>query len=310
MKAFIHQDVSSVANAVSAADEHSVFIAGGTDLLGSLKDEILRVYPQKVINLKTVTDMDYIKDEGGALKIGALTKVDTVATSDIVKQKAGCLAEAAAKVSSPTIRLTGTIGGNICQAHRCWYFRSPNNRFDCIRKGGQNCFAMTGDARYHSIFGGVDGCVAVNPQDTAPALVALGATIVTNKREMAAEDFFKVNVSRSTALEDTEVVKEIKVPVAEKSAFTKYALRKSIDFAIVNCAVAQTASGVRVVLGGVYPVPLRSTEAEAEIANGINADTAKKAGVAAVSAATPLKNNSYKVPIAQALVTRTLLRLV
>ncbi|MDR1014626.1 MAG: FAD binding domain-containing protein [Coriobacteriales bacterium] len=313
MRAFGHIDAGSVRQAVDAAGTagaQTAFIAGGTDLLGSLKDNILRAYPKTVINLKTIADLDFIREEGGALVIGALAKVQDVADSALVQEKAACLAQAAAKVSSPAIRRMGTFGGTVCQRHRCWYFRSPENRFDCLRKGGDTCFALTGDARYHSIFGGEDGCIAVSPQDVAPALVALGATFRTDRRDIAAADFFKVNGERSCALEDGEVLTQVSVPVAAKSAFSKFALRKSIDFAIVNCAVAQTEAGTRVVLGGIAPSPLRSLEAEAAVVGGISEESAKRAGEAAVATASPLPANAYKVPIASAVVARTLRALI
>jgi xanthine dehydrogenase YagS FAD-binding subunit len=310
MRAFRHIDAGSVRQAVDAASAQTAFIAGGCDLLGTLKDNILRTYPQTVINLKTIVDLDFIREEGGAIVIGALAKVQDVADSPLVQEKAACLAQAAAKVASPAIRRMGTFGGTVCQRHRCWYFRSPENRFDCLRKGGDTCFALTGDARYHSVFGGEGGCVAVNPQDVAPALVALGATLKTDRRDIEAADFFKVNGERSCALEDDEVQTQVSVPVAAKSAVSKYAKRKTIDFAIANCAVAQTEAGTRVVLGGVAPSPLRSAEAEAAVSGGISEESAKKAGEAAVASVSFLPTNAYKVPIASAVVARTLRALI
>ena len=311
MKQFNHLNASSVEEASKAAQGGTaMFIAGGTDLLGTLKDEILRDYPKTVVNLKTIPGLSGIQDKGDYVSIGALTTLDEVANSEIVKEKFSCLATAAAKVSAPTQRHMGTIGGNICQMHRCWYFRIPDNRFDCFRKGGDYCPAMLGDCRYHSIFGPDGGCIAASPHDTAPALIALDATIVTNKAEYAAESFFAVNGPRSNVLADGEVVTEIKVPnKATKSAFLKYAMRKTIDFAIVNCAVAKTDEGVRVVLGGVAPKPVRCEAAEAEVASKITADTAKKAGDAAVANATPFPKTEYKVEIARTLVKRALLEI-
>lgn len=310
MKAFEHLDAQRVDEASSEAKNGAVFIAGGTDLLGTLKDEIMREYPKRLVNLKTIEGLDYIKEEDGLIKIGAMTKVDALATSELVKEKATCLAQAAQKVSSPTIRKMATIGGNVCQQHRCWYFRNPRNRFDCFRKGGDYCPAMLGDNRYHSILGEENGCIAVNPQDSAPALIALNATIVTNNREIAAEEFFHIKVTRSNILEDGEVVTELKVPVATKSAFMKNALRKTIDFALVNCAVAETDAGIRVAVGGVYPSPIHSEAAEAAVEGGISEDSAAQAGEALVAHARPFPKNAYKVEIAKTVVKRTLLQLM
>lgn len=310
MKHFAHMDVTSFEEAAKNAGPDSVIIAGGTDLLGTLKDEILRTYLKKVVNIKTVPDADYITEDGDAIRIGALAKVKDVAESDVVKSKAACLAEAAAKVASPTIRSMGTIGGNICQQHRCWYFRCADNRFDCIRKGGSYCPALVGENQYHSIFGDQGGCYAVNSQETAPALVALGATIKTTKRDIPAADFFKANGPRSNVLEDGEVVKEIVAPTkATASAFRKFALRKAIDFAIVNCAVAKNDDGVSIVLGGVHAAPVRCTAAEEAVGGKIDEASAKAAGDAAVADAKPLANNAHKVEIARTLVKRTLMDL-
>ncbi len=309
MKHFKHMQASSADEAANEAKNGTAWVmAGGTDLLGTLKDEIFPEYPECVIDLKTIPDMDGIAEEGDALRIGALAKLADVAESDLVKTHAAALAQAAGRVASPTIRHMGTLGGNICQMHRCWYFRVPDDRFHCKRKGGATCPARIGDNRYHSIFGDDNGCFASSSHDTAPALVALGATVVTTKREVPAEEFFGAHGHRSNVLEDGEVVKEFRVPKAAKSAFQKFALRKSIDFPVANCAVAQTADGAtRVVLGGVHPAPWRSREAEEAVAGGVTADAAEAAGEAAVSVARPLGKNAYKVDIARTLVKRTLM---
>lgn len=311
MKHFAHVDASSVEEASRLLGDDAVAIAGGTDLLGVLKDEILRGYPKTVVNLKTIPGLDRIEEDGDTVRIGALVKVRDVAESELIRERYACLAEAAAKVASPAIRTMGTFGGNICQQHRCWYFRCADNRFDCIRKGGSYCPAAIGDNRYHSIFGELHGCYAANSQETAPALVALGATVVTNRRSIAAADFFDANVIRSNVLEEGEVVTHVELPNRKfASAFQKYALRKAIDFAIVNCTVAVDEDGsTAIVLGGVYPVPWRCTEAEKALGGKIDADSAQKAADAAVANAQPLAENAYKVEIARALVKRTLLEL-
>ena len=256
MKHFKHMQATSADQAAKEAASGKAWVmAGGTDLLGTLKDEIFPEYPETVIDLKTIEGMDAIEEDGDALRIGALAKLSDVAENELVKTYAAALAQAAGRVASPTIRHMGTIGGNVCQMHRCWYFRVPDDRFHCRRKGGATCPARIGDNRYHSIFGDDNGCFAVSSHDTAPALVALGATVVTTKREVPAEEFFGAHGHRSNVLEDGEVVKEFRVPKAEKSAFQKFALRKSIDFPVVNCAVAATGGETRVVLGGVHPAP-------------------------------------------------------
>lgn len=319
MKHFSHMQAGTAEEAASNAtaayektglEGSAMFIAGGTDLLGTLKDELLPTYPELVIDLKTIPDLDRIEDEGDQIRIGALVKLADVAASEVVQQGTAALAKAASRAASPTIRHMGTIGGNACQMHRCWYFRVPDDRFHCKRKGGNYCPARIGDNRYHSIFGDECGCYAASSHDTAPALIALGATMVTTKREMGAEDFFHINGVRSCALDADEVLTHIVVPKAAKSAFRKFALRKSIDFPVVNCAVAQAEDGTtRVALGGVYPSPIRSEAAEQAVVGGVSEESAAAAGDAAVKDAKPLPKNEYKVEITRTIVKRTLLEI-
>lgn len=162
MKRFKHINASSVKEATSILKEYgrkARVIAGGTDLLGEMKDDILPEYPEVIVNIKTISGLDYIRKEGQMLRIGALTRLEDIAKDKTVKDKYTILAEAARRTASPHIREMGTIGGNICQSNRCWYYWVPDNRFYCMRKGGRTCYALTGDGRYHSIFGGtrVDG---------------------------------------------------------------------------------------------------------------------------------------------------------
>jgi xanthine dehydrogenase YagS FAD-binding subunit len=316
MKAFDLVKATSLDEAVSAlGGEGAMAIAGGTDLINALEDRVLAEYPKTLVSLKSIPGLDYIKEEGGSLKIGAMTRLEDIARSDIVRTKYTCLAEAAERTASPHIRESGTIGGNICQMNRCWYFRKTDNRFDCIRKGGNMCYAMAGDNRYHSIFGALGACIAVNPSDTAPALVALNATIKTSKREIPIGEFWGVAIPGSTVLDADEIVTEIVIPsFSGKSNFIKYALRKSIDFPVVNCATAISNGQARICLNAVYNNPYRATAAE-EIINGktINEALAEEAGAAAVSKAMAMPavginpGNKWKVQIAKTLVKRTIL---
>ena len=312
MRPFKHIQASTLEEAASlAAHEGVMVIAGGTDLLGTLKDECLPVYPNYIVDLKTIPGLNAIVETDTELVIGALVKLQSIADNPAVQEHAQALAEACGRAASPAIRAMGTIGGNICQMHRCWYFRCPDNRFVCARKGGKECYAYKGDNRYHSIFGIEGNCLAASSHDSAPALVALGATIETTARSISAEEFFKANGLRSNVLEDGELVKQIRIPKTKQSRFEKFALRKSIDFPLVNCAVAEDKRGhIHIVLGACYPSPKRMTEAEDAVAGGITEETAKAAGDAAVSNVMVLSKNEYKVEIARTLVKRTLLRLV
>jgi xanthine dehydrogenase YagS FAD-binding subunit len=312
MKSFNHTNATSLAEVKTAlADGKTNLIAGGTDLIGRLKDNILRTYPSTVINIKTVPGLDFIEEKRGTLKIGATTRLADIAANPTINQKYTALAQAAFRVATPHVRDMGTIGGNIAQLHRCWYFRKPENRFDCIRKGGNQCFAMMGDNRYHSIFGAVNRCIAVNISDTAPALIALNARVVTDRRKIDAENFFDVKNPGNTVLAVDEIIKEIQIPAppaGAKSAFLKFAIRKSIDFPIVNCAVMVGGKRPRICLNAVAPKPYRATKAEAAIAGKtINEKNAEAAGEAAVADARPLEAARFKVQIAKTLVKRALL---
>lgn len=321
MKRFTHIDARTVEEAVSHLaryGEGACVIAGGTDLLGKMKERILPRYPEAIVNLKTIPGLDFIREENEVLRIGAMTRLQDVADHPIIQNRYAALSQAAGRTASPNLREMGTLAGNICQDIRCWYYRGADDRFPCLKKGGGRCYAIDGDNRYHSIFGGTveEGCYAVHPSDTAPALIALNASIQTSKRTLDAEDFFAVGVCKTTVLESDEIVTEIRVPapvVGTKSAFVKVAPRKSIDFAIVNCAARLTSSGgkavaARICLNAVHVKPRRAVEAERSILGTIvNEEAAEAAGAAAVSKARPMTRNGYMVQIASTLVKRAIL---
>ena len=313
-KKFAHVNATTVDEASSILRTgNAAAISGGTDLLGAMRFEILPDSPEVLVNLKTIPGLDSVREEAGMLKIGALVRLEDIAKNDLIRTKYTALAEGAHRTATPHIREMGTIAGNICQFTRCWYFRNPDNRFFCIRKGGKQCFAMAGDNRYHSIFGAMKMCLAVNPSDTAPALVALNAKIKTNKRVIEAEQFWEMRVPGSTVLAADEIVTEIQIPTPAagvKSAFTKFAIRKSIDFPIVNCAAMIGGGTARVCLNAVYNTPYRAVQAEEAIkGKPINEASADAAGAAAVSAARvlPGERNKWKIPIAKTMVKRTIL---
>lgn len=321
MKEFKHFNAYSIDEAVSLLGRYgdrACVIAGGTDLLGKMKDVILPTYPEAVINIKTIPDLNYITQSDEMLKIGALTTLAEIAHSEAVRSRCLALAEAACRAASPQIRNMGTIAGNICQDLRCWYYRNQNNRFSCLRKKGGRCYAIKGDNRYHSIFGGSvsGGCMAVHPSDTAPALIALDAKIKTSSRMIDAQDFFEVKPVKTTVLKTDEIVTEIQVPAppaGTSSTFLKFALRKSIDFPIVNCAAMITVkdgkvAGARICLNAVHVVPYRAARAEKVIiGKSLNEAVAEEAGQAAVAEAKPLEHNKYMVAVARTLVKRAIL---
>jgi xanthine dehydrogenase YagS FAD-binding subunit len=313
-KRFEHVNAKTVDEAASLLKSgNAAVIAGGTDILGTLRFEILPDYPEVLVNIKSISGLDTIKEESGMLRIGALTRLEDIAKSDMAQTKYTALAEAAHRTASPHIREMGTIGGNICQLTRCWYFRNPDNRFNCLRKGGRGCYAMAGDNRYHSIFGAVKMCLAVNPSDTAPALVALNAKIKTNKRLIEAEKFWDMVKPGSTVLATDEIVTEIQVPKPSKgtkSSFIKFAIRKSIDFPIVNCAAMVGRREARICLNAVHNRPYRPLESEKLIkGKSINEKNADAAGAAAVeeAKALPGDRNKWKIQIARTMVKRAIL---
>jgi xanthine dehydrogenase YagS FAD-binding subunit len=323
MKYFKHSNASSVDEAISRLKEHkgkAVLIAGGTDLLGVLKTEILPDYPEALINLKTIPGLDYINEDDEGVRIGATTRLAMIEQSTIINDKYSLLARSAESVGSPEIREMGTIGGNLCQDNRCWYYRYPHTlggRILCIRKGKGPCHAIKGDNRYHAFFGG-KGCFAVCPSDIAIALTALDANITIagpdGERMIPITDLYG---TMGHKLEPDEILTGIqipKVPDGNAQTFIKFRLRESVDFAVVSVAsVISVVEGVcrdaRIVLGGAAPIPWRSTDAE-DVIRGkpLNAQAAEDAADAAVRDAKPLSKNAYKVEITRALVKRTLLQ--
>ena len=319
MNDFTHINAVSVSDAVANLTKYGAaasVLAGGTDLLGEMQRRCLPTPPTYLINLKTIPNLDYIKEDAGVLKIGAMTRLNDIATNAVVLQKYTVLAQAARKVGSWQIRNMGTISGNICQQVRCWYFQSPRNTFSCLRKDPKGmCFALAGDNRYqHSVFGAASGCVAASVSDTAPALIALDASIVTNKRTLKAEAFF--DGFKETVLAADEIVTEIQITApatGSKQVFVKASIRKAVDFALASCAIVITpgtgaVTSARVVLGGVAPIPRRATKAEDALkGQTISSTVADTVAAAAVDGATALANNKYKIQMIKGIVKRALL---
>ena len=294
-------------------------LAGGNDSLDWFKDRIKR--PKYVVDLGGITALKGIRESAdGGVEIGALTTLTEVERSELIQGRYKVLADAARRVASPQIRNTGTIGGNVCQDARCWYYRYGVN---CYRAGGNRCYADTpeGQNREHTLFG-ADRCVAVSPSDTAPALVVLDAKMIVvgpkGQREVPAEQFFigpNVDITRMTVLEHGEVLTAIRLPMDWSGArfyFEKVADRNTWDFPLVNIAAAMVVTGdkidkIRIVAGAVQCVPRRLTAVEAVVTGQPkSAETATLAGQSAVRGATPLNFNHFKIPLLQNLVTRAI----
>jgi xanthine dehydrogenase YagS FAD-binding subunit len=318
MYKFTHKNATTIAAAAAdLAGGNARVVAGNTDLITYMRGMFTPNPPNALINIKTIPGLVYIREEANVLKIGALTTLTAVAESALVKDKYTALAEAARKVGSLELRNVGTIGGNICQKPRCRYYRHDYNDFSCLRKNPAGiCFALAGVNREHSIFGATNGCVAICPSDTAPALVALKAKIVTNKKTWEAADFFVIKGEQINSLDADEIVTEIQVPApaaGTKSTYLKFAFRKAIDFPLVSAAVVTTIAGgnvtaASIVLGGVHNSPRVATAAQTSIVGkAIDATTADAAGAAAITGATALAQNGYKRQVAKTLVKRALL---
>lgn len=293
-------------------------LAGGQDSLDWFKDRAKR--PAAVIDLGGIAALKGIRETADGLEIGALTTLTEVANNALIRERYGLLAKAAAHVASPQIRNQGTLGGNVCQDARCWYYRSG---LDCYRAGGNTCYADTpqGMNREHCLFG-AERCIAVSPSDTATALVALDASFVVasakGERVVPADQFFigpAIDIRRMTRLEPGDILTAIRLPKTFAGAhfyFEKVADRNTWDFALVNIAAALLVAGdviqdIRVVCGAVECVPRRLTGVE-ELARGSvrNAETANLAASVAARGAVPLNYNGFKIPLMENLVRRAL----
>ena len=295
-------------------------IAGGTDLLGEMKDELAA--PERLVPIRHLREMQGIRTVGAGLRIGAATPLVDVVEHGAVQQQAPLLAMAAGKVGTPAIRNMGTLGGNICQRPRCWYYR---NNYPCFKHGGSTCFSALGENDFHAILEGGPSFI-VHPSDTAPALVALGASariVGPNGRERTVplEAFFvtpRQDVRRENVLQPDEILVELQVPNApagSRATYVKEMVRDTWNFALCSVAAMVTLSNgvvsdVRIVMGGVAPIPYRALKAEAALrGQRLTETTAAAAGAAAVADARPLARNGYKVALTQATVKRALLSL-
>lgn len=323
MRSFQHYQARSFGEAASLLAKHhgkARVNAGGTDLLGCLRDECLPDYPEAVIDIKKIPEQEFIKANKRGLKIGTLTRLVDIVRSSIIQQEYSLLAQAAESIANPNIRNMATVGGNCAQEIRCWYFRYPQHiggPITCLRKGGKSCNAVAGDNRYHSLFGAAPGkaCFAIHPSDLAVALVALNAVIITTTRSLAASEFFHSSTANTTVLGPEELIKEIRIPKPPKGArqnYRKFTLRKPIDFAVVSVASIITekkgiCSEARIVLGAVGPSPIRAITAE-EFLEGkiLNETVADQAGQLAFADARPLSKNGYKIQIGKTLVKRAI----
>lgn len=318
MRNFGYMKAGSLAEAIKALGAKGTKLhAGGTDLLGCARDEVFHV--EKVVSIGGIKELKgiYAATDGG-VKIGALTTLAEIAGHAAIAGKYPILAKAAAEVGSPQIREQGTIGGNLCQRPRCWYFRSD---LRCLKKGGGICYAAGGENQYHAIFGG-GPCFFVHPSDVAVALVALQAQLMiegpSGSKAVKADAFFVLpskSIEKENILTPDEIVTEIHVPPLigkVKSSYRKVRARGAWDFALASVGMVlqfenDNVRSARIVLGGVGPCPWRANAAEKIlVGKKIDGAVAAAAADAAVSGASPLRDNAYKVEIVKGAVEESI----
>lgn len=318
MKAFTYTRPESIGEAIGLMNADTRPLAGGTDLLTLMKDGIAE--PEQLLDIKRLPELSSeITSDGEVISIGALATLADLETSEIIRRSLPALAEAASLAASPQLRNMATIGGNLLQRPRCWYFR--NESVPCWLKGGETCYARGGENQYHAVFD-TSPCVAVHPSDFGPVLMAYGAKvrIVDSKGagEIAIEDFFQPPEEERRiehVLPEDAIIIGLRIPVPSadvRSAYLKAMERKTFAFALAGVAVMlEVRNGVvadgRIVLGGVANVPTRATEAEhLLLGSTLDEDLIEEAASAAVAKMTPLEHNGYKVPLVQGLIRTAL----
>jgi xanthine dehydrogenase YagS FAD-binding subunit len=318
MNNFSYVKAGSLTEAIKALSTKGAWLhAGGTDLLGCARDEVIQV--EKVVSISNLKGLRGIfKDPNGGIKLGALTPLAQIAADASIAEKYAVLAQAAAAVGSPQIREQGTLGGNLCQRPRCWYFRSD---LQCRKKGGNTCYAMSGENQYHAIFGG-GPCFFVHPSDVAVALSALNAQLSiagpSGNKTVKIENFFvspKQVIEKENILSLGEIITDVRIPSAAanmRSSYRKIMARGSWDFALTSVAVVlhfenDSVRKAQIVLGGVGPHPWRIEAAE-KLLEGkkLDGNLAASAATAAVSGAIPLRDNAYKLEMVKGTVEESI----
>jgi len=318
MNNFEHADATTIADAISllASNGSSVPIAGGTDLLTQIKLGLIK--PGRLVNLKTIPGLDLITVVNNGLNIGALANLDTIANNSVVRVQYPALIKAIEVTASPQLRNSGTVGGNLAQGPRCWYYRG---QFQCWMKGGERCYARNGENSHHAIFGN-GRCNQVHPSDLAPVLIALGAEIniegIRGRRTIPLSDLFQIPHEGSrqlTILDPGEIITMIHLPTpvsGSRSTYFKAMERKVWSFALASVAVQLVIEDgvIRnpvIVLGGVAPKPWRLPKSEESLRNQpINREVITAAAETAVEGAQPLNANHYKIPLVKGILTEVL----
>jgi xanthine dehydrogenase YagS FAD-binding subunit len=315
------QSLEQASSLLAEKKNQYTIMAGGTDLLDEIKNTIIS--PEVVVDLASIPDLAYIKETGKSVSIGAMTRVAEMAENQTIRNNFPGLREAALSLATPQLRNVGTVGGNLCQRPRCWYYRDPDTI--CRKKGGSRCFAFRGKNRYHAIFGG-GICYIVYPSDLAPALISLDAEVSIigpdGEKTLPLEQFYilpQKNVRRENILEEGQILREIKIPLPKngaKSLYYKMKERSTWDFAIVSSAITGLVSNgafkeIKIVLGGVAPIPWRLQKAEDFIkGKKVTEQIVRQAAREALKEARPLEENAYKLDMVEAVLCTAILSMV
>lgn len=318
MNSFAYVTAQTPESAVELVKDDGRFLAGGMDLLGELKESL--VAPKTLVNVKALPGTTAI-DTGTTYRIGANVTLTALASHPDVRRVAPGLADAAAEVGSPQIRNVATVGGNLAQHSRCWYYRHRD--IQCRKKGGPLCYARQGESKYHSLFTG-SMCVSPCVSNLAVALAALDARVIVQRgrrtQALSIADLYASawrNHRVHNSLDASDLILRIEVtPSAKRSAYVQVAEKGDFDWALVSCAAAAEIKGgtlrrPRIALGAIAPIPWQVDAANAFLeGKPVSTETAQQAADILLRDASPFGDNAYKLPIAKALVRRTLLKLV
>ncbi|BDG03192.1 FAD binding domain-containing protein [Anaeromyxobacter oryzae] len=318
MRSFEWSDPPTIEDALAQLRPGAVAKAGGVDLSDRLKERLDA--PARLVNLRRIPALDGVRDAGGGLELGPLVTLARLADHPLVVQRFPAVAEAARRAATPNVRNQATVGGNLLQRPRCWYFRQAD--FPCRRKGGDTCFALEGRNQYHAVFAN-DLCAIVHPSDLATALVAHGAEVDVRSRSrarrLALEALYVLpdeDVTREHRVAPDELLVGIRLPAPApgvRGAYVKIGERDSADWPIASAAAVLALDGAicrraTLVLGAAAPVPWRAREAEGALeGRRVDAAAAADAARAALAKARPLSENRYKVAVLEAALRRAIL---
>ncbi|HKS29354.1 MAG TPA: FAD binding domain-containing protein [Pyrinomonadaceae bacterium] len=321
MNRFEWTDAATVREAVAQLNGRAVVKAGGVDLLDRLKEGLEA--PERLVNIRNIRGLDRIAESRSGLSIGPLVTLARLSEDKLLLERYRAVAQAAGRAATPQIRNMATVGGNLLQRPRCWYFRQEE--FHCRRKGGERCFALDGENQYHAVFDN-QLCAIVHPSALAVPLMAMGASVVltgrNGTREVELERFFlkpEQNILRENVIAPDELITEVRVPPlapATRSFYIKQGEKESFDWPVADVAVVMQTKGnvcqkASIVMGAAAPVPWRAGAAEKLLTGRvINEQSAREAARLSVQGATPLAQNAYKLAIFEAIVRRAILKTV